>query len=69
MIFVLVLRAALGPAIVGHFDSEDECKAAAVQYVKMLTAEQTKPAQMACVGFPKEMLVPKREDWADGGSL
>jgi hypothetical protein len=61
MIFVLILRAALGPAIVGHFDDEKSCQEAAARYVAMLVEQRSDDkhnAQMACVGFPIAMPTP-----------
>jgi hypothetical protein len=65
MIFILVLKGVLGLALVGEYDSADECKAAAQQYAAILAPEQTSPkqiGQLTCYGMPKQFPLP-RETW------
>ena len=55
MIYVLLLRATLGFAIVGQFDDEKACQEAAARYVEMLVehrSDDRHDAKMACVGIP-----------------
>ena len=61
MIYVLILRAALGPAIVGQFDDDKACEEAAARYVEMLVehrSDDKHDAKMACVGIPARMPEP-----------
>lgn len=65
MIFILVLKGVLGLALVGEYDSAEECKAMAQQYAVALAPEQTSPkqvGQLACYGLPKSFPLP-REMW------
>ncbi len=66
MIYLLILRALLGPAIVGEYDTEEECGAAAARYMKMLyesRSDDKHAAKLACVGFPVQMQEPK--EWRE----
>lgn len=55
MIYLLILRAMLGPAIVGEFATEQECEQAAGQYMAMLIEQRSDEkhnVKIGCVGFP-----------------
>ncbi len=66
MIYLLILRALLGPAVVGEYDSEEECGAAAARYMKLLyesRSDDKHAVKLACVGFPIEL--PKVREWKE----
>ena len=62
MIFILVLKGALGLAAVGQFDSLEACKQGGDKYKEML-AEQNPddkhPVQLFCVGVPPRLPEPR----------
>ena len=62
MIYLLILRAALGPAIVGEYNTEEACAQGAAQYMAMLVEQRSDDkhnAKIGCVGFPIELPEPK----------
>jgi len=61
VIYVLLLRATLGFAIVGQFDSEKDCAETADRYMMMLIEQRSDDrhdVKMNCVGIPARMPEP-----------
>lgn len=70
MIYLLILRALLGPAIVGQYDTEEACAEGAAKYMAMLVEQRSDEkhnAKIGCVGFPIETLTPPMLREARGG--
>lgn len=61
MIYLLLLQATLGWALVGQFDNEDECEAHAIMYMAMLREQKSDDkhnVKMACMGVPRAFPEP-----------
>ena len=67
LIYLLILRAALGPAIVGQFDTEEACGQGAAKYMAMLVEQRSDDkhnAKLGCVGFPIQLPGPRERSQA-----
>jgi len=66
MTFYLVLKLIFGMALLGSYDTEQECKQAAVEYMTMLVAQRSDKrkehnATLMCVGYAPPPRLLSRE--------